>query len=304
MDLRQLKYFLAVAETLHFTRAAEHLGIAQPPLSQQIRKLEDEVGAQLFHRLSRGVELTEAGKRLQEDARHVIESADQAMINAQRAARGITGRIRLGFASSSVFHSNIALALRVFRSRYPSVELSPHESDSPSLVEAVCESRLDAAFVRLPSLRDDLRYDIVAREPLRWVLPAEHPLAGAESVSPVDVMQDPLIMSPSWTSPALYETLLNVYRESGIEPQLAQEAPQVSSCPYLVASGFGISLIPQSVCHVRHEGVSYPALNPHSPLIDIVLVTRRFEHSPTIRNMANVVHHEFHEQFKEAERTA
>lgn len=292
MDLRQLKYFLAVADQLHFTRAAESLGIAQPPLSQQIRNLEREIGAPLFHRRSRGVELTEAGRRLQEDARPLLGAAEQALINAQRAARGISGRIRLGFASSAVFHPRIAMLLRAFRAAYPKVELAPHESDSPSLIQAVTESRLDAAFVRLPTDNDDLRFEPVASEPLRLVLPAEHPLVAREAIAVARLAKEPLIVAPPWTSPALYEIILGVFRQAGIEPQLGLQAPQVSSCPNLVASGFGISLIPESVCQVRSTDVSYHLLQGQSPLISIVLATRRGEHSPTVRNLVQLVRSE------------
>lgn len=293
MDIRQLKYFLAVADTLHFTRAAEHLSIAQPPLSQQIRKLEGEIGAPLFHRLSRGVELTEAGKRLQIDAQHVMDAAESALVNAQRAARGISGRIRLGFASSSVFHSSVAKTLRAFRSQYPQVELAPHESDSPSHIKALHDSRLDAAFVRLPGENSELDFMTVANEELRLVLPAEHPLAGQPEICPIDVIGEPLILAPAWTSPALYEVILGVFRHFGSEPLLSQQAPQVSSCPNLVASGFGISLIPESVCQVRSEGVKYARLKEYSPSISIVLATRKGDLSPAVRNLREVVRTEF-----------
>ncbi|WP_025732657.1 LysR family transcriptional regulator [Carnimonas nigrificans] len=289
MDIRQLRYFLAVAETLHFTRAAEHLGIAQPPLSQQIRKLEGEIGAPLFHRFSRGVELTEAGKRLQIDAQHVMDAAEQALTNAQRAARGISGRVRLGFASSAVFHASIATTLRAFRARYPQVELAPHESDSPSLIEAVRESRLDAAFVRLPPEDAGLDFTLVAEEALRLVLPEGHAQAAKKAVDPADLRDDPLITAPPWTSPALYELILGVFRHSGGEPLLSQQAPQVPSCPNLVASGFGISLIPESVCQVRSEGVVYPRIKGYSPPISIVLATRHNDQTPTIKNLIEVV---------------
>ena len=163
----------------------------------------------------------------------------------------------MGFASSSVFHSSVAKTLRAFRSQYPQVELAPHESDSPSHIKALHDSRLDAAFVRLPGENSELDFMTVANEELRLVLPAEHPLAGQPEICPIDVIGEPLILAPAWTSPALYEVILGVFRHFGSEPLLSQQAPQVSSCPNLVASGFGISLIPESVCQVRSEGVKY-----------------------------------------------
>ena len=294
MDLRQLRYFLAVAERLHFTRAADHLGITQPPLTQQIHKLEQEIGAPLFRRLGRGVQLTAAGRALQADARRLLAAADQALLNAQAAASGHSGRIRLGFASSAVFHPRIAMLLRAFRLNYPRVDLAPLESDSPALMAAVINDRLDAAFVRLPSNNNELHFEPVAREPLRLVLPATHRLSQAEAISVADVAREPLILAPPWTSTALYEAILGVFRQAGFEPLLGQQAPQVSSCPNLVASGFGISLIPQSICQVRTTDVSYHPLSGQSPLISIVLATRRNELSPTVINLVGLVRDALH----------
>ncbi|AFC86981.1 LysR family transcriptional regulator [Frateuria aurantia] len=285
MELRQLRYFIAVADALHFTKAAEQLGMAQPPLSQQIRKLEREVGAPLFHRLSRGIELTEAGRRLREDAQQVLDAAEQALSHAQSAARGISGRIRLGFATSAVFHAQIAMTLRDYRSRYPQVELAPHESDSPSLVEAVHEGRLDAAFLRLPVDTGELQLEKMVDEPMRVVLPVGHRLAGCAEIDLAELAGEPLILSPRWTGPALYDAILDTFRQAGIEPLLGQESPQVPTCANMVAGGFGISLVPESICQVRSEGVSYHAIKGISPQLGIALATRRNPLAPTLRNL-------------------
>ncbi len=285
MELRQLRYFIAVADALHFTRAAEQLGMAQPPLSQQIRKLEREIGAPLFHRLSRGIELTEAGRRLREDAQQVLDAAEQALSHAQSAARGVSGRIRLGFGTSAVFHARIAIALRDYRSLYPQVELAPHEADSPSLVDAVREGRLDAAFLRLPVDTGDLQLEKMVDEPMRLVLPVGHRLSARPSIHLSEMAGEALILSPRWTGPALYDAILDAFRQAGVEPLLGQESPQVPTCANMVAGGFGISLVPESICQVRSEGVSYHAIEGPSPILSIALATQRNPLAPTLRNL-------------------
>src|ERR1700761_7742581 len=148
MELRHLKYFVVVAEEGHFTRAAERLGMAQPPLSQQIRKLEHEIGAHLFRRLTRGVELTDAGRVLYEDARRIVDQVEQAKTRAQSAARGQTGHIRVGFASSVVFHPIIAEIVRAYRETHPDVRLSPSESNVAALIDDLLAERIDLAIIR------------------------------------------------------------------------------------------------------------------------------------------------------------
>ena len=156
MELRQLRYFLAVAEHLHFTEAAAHLGIAQPPLSQQILKLEREIGTQLFVRFPRRVELSEAGRVFQESARRIVADAQQALAEAQNAGRGETGRLVLGFAGSIVFHPLVASVMQQYRSAFPKVVISCEESNSVDLLEKVAERRVDAALVRMPLQCADL----------------------------------------------------------------------------------------------------------------------------------------------------
>src|ERR1700722_11676130 len=150
MELRHLRYFVAVAEEGHVTRAAERLGIQQPPLSQQIRALERELDAQLFHRKPRGVELTPAGRTFFEEARAILARADAAVAATRRAARGETGRNGLGFTSSASFHPFVPRSIRAFREQHPGVAFSLEESGTTELVEALLANRIDAAFVRSP----------------------------------------------------------------------------------------------------------------------------------------------------------
>src|SRR6478609_5878712 len=178
MDLRHLRYFVAVAEERHFTRAAERLGIKQPPLSLQIKQLEQELGTPLFRRLTRGVELTEPGRLLLDEARQILEQVERTKANVRNRARGETGRIRVGFAGASYFHPRVPGLIQAYRERYPDVLLLPVQSNTPYLVEALRNGSVDVAFVR-PPLGDGegLTVHPLVQEPMRIVLPSNHPQA-------------------------------------------------------------------------------------------------------------------------------
>jgi DNA-binding transcriptional LysR family regulator len=184
MELRHLRYFLAVAKERHFTRAAERLGIKQPPLSMQIRQLEDELGTPLFHRLTRGVELTEAGEVLFEQAERLLQQVDQLKADVQSRARGETGLIRIGFAGATYFHPLIPALAMAFRERYPEVVLSSEASNTPRLSAALRAGEIDVAFVRPPvSDAEHLRVDPLVEEPMLVVVPQSSPLAREGAVA-------------------------------------------------------------------------------------------------------------------------
>jgi len=175
MDLRHLRYFVAVAEERHFTRAAERLGIKQPPLSLQIKQLERELGTPLFRRLTRGVELTEPGTLLLNEARQILEQVERTKANVQRRARGETGRIRVGFAGATYFQPRVPGLIQAFRKRYPNVLLLPVQSNTPQLVEALRSGSVDVAFVRPPlGDGDGIAVHPLVEEPMRIVLPSKH----------------------------------------------------------------------------------------------------------------------------------
>jgi DNA-binding transcriptional LysR family regulator len=197
MDLRHLRYFVAVAEERHFTRAAERLGIKQPPLSLQIRQLEQELGTPLFRRLTRGVELTEPGTLLLDEARQILEQVERTKANVRNRARGETGHIRVGFAGATYFQPRVPGLVQTYRRRYPGVVLSPVQSNTPHLVEALRNGSVDVAFVR-PPLGDGegLTVHPLVQEPMRIVLPSKHPQARKRSVSLASLAHETFILFP------------------------------------------------------------------------------------------------------------
>lgn len=289
MELRQLRYFLAVAEQLHFSEAARALGIAQPPLSQQIQKLEREIGTRLFVRHSRHVELTDAGRRFRERAQRIVDDADLALAEAQNAGRGETGRLILGFAGSTVFHPLVATLLQRYRSAYPGVTIGCEESNSSVLLERVSEARVDAAFVRLPLDCRGLAIEPLVEEDVLAVLPPRHRLARRRSLDLADLADDPLILFPRPIGPDLYDSILSACRAAGFNPVISMESPQISSAVNMVAAGFGVTLIPSSMRQIRALGVTYHALKGSSLHTTIALVHRPGERSPIVQHFVRVL---------------
>jgi DNA-binding transcriptional LysR family regulator len=285
MDLRHLRYFVAVAEERHFTRAAERLGIQQPPLSMQIRQLEQEMGTALFRRLTRGVELTDAGELLLEEARGILEQVARAKANVQSRARGETGHIHVGFAGATYFQPQVPALIQTFRTLYPNVRISPEESNTPHLIEALHRGAVDVAFVR-PALRaeDGIAIQPVVEEKMTIVLQANHRHAGRRSVPLSALAQERLILFPRPIGPGLYDRIIASCQSAGFSPALGQEAPQITSIVHQVAAGFGVSIVPQSIAQIRAEGVVYLDIEGEAPRAPIGLAYRKDSRSATVRN--------------------
>ncbi|WP_438390281.1 LysR family transcriptional regulator [Caballeronia sp. DA-9] len=289
MEFRQLRYFLAVAEHLHFTDAAAHLGIAQPPLSQQILKLEREIGTRLFIRHPRRVELTEAGRLFRESARRIVDDAQQAFVDVQNAGRGETGRLSLGFAGSTVFHPMVATTMQRYRHAYERVAISCEESNSAALLDKVAERQLDAALVRMPLNCRDLIVEPLADEAMLAVLPANHRLNRRRRVDLANLADDPFILFPRPIGPDLYDSIISACREAGFAPSISMESPQISSAANLVAAGFGVAVVPASIRQIQVEGVSYHELQGKPLSTGIALVHRPREKSATVLNFVKIL---------------
>ncbi|HEY9101878.1 LysR family transcriptional regulator [Chitinimonas sp.] len=285
MEFRQLRYFLAVAEYLHFTEAAAHLGMAQPPLSQQILKLEREIGARLFIRHPRRVELTEAGRLFRERARRIVEDAELALAEAQQAARGAVGSLSLGFAASTVFHPLVPALLQRYRAHYPEVIIRSEESNSVALMNKLRDGQTDAALVRLPLAHPDLHATPLVEEEVLCVLPDSHPLHRSRQVPLSALADDNFVLPPRRLGPEMYDTTLAACRSAGFTPRVGLESPQLSSVSNLVAAGFGISLLPASLRQLQTAGVSYHTLKGKPLTTAIALLTRPREQAATIRNL-------------------
>jgi DNA-binding transcriptional LysR family regulator len=256
IELRHLRYFLAVADTLHFSKAAERLGMAQPPLSQQIRKLEELVGHRLFDRTTRGVKLTLAGQLLAERARGTIEKVLDDLAQVRRLGRGEEGTLTVGFAGSVMF-TQLPAAIQTFRRRYPKVELRLREMVTAAQIAALLGGTLDVGFLRDGDPSDGLEMSTVLREPYVAVLPASHVLARKRRLRVSDLRWEPFIFFARRMGPLAFDRTMACCEQHGFRPNIVQEAPQWPTLVRLVAAGLGVSLAPACVSHVALPGAVY-----------------------------------------------
>ncbi|MPW23038.1 LysR family transcriptional regulator [Paraburkholderia sp. CNPSo 3157] len=276
MELRHIRYFLAVAEERNVTRAAEKLGIGQPPLSQQIHALEDELGVRLFRRTGHGVLLTEAGEAFAVDAKRLLDDARHAIKSAQSAGRGETGQLNIGFTGSAAFNPVVSNLIRQYRQSYPAVSLTLAEGNTAQLLAYLDDGRLDVAFVRLGSQSPaGVAFHHIAVEPMRLVLPTTHPLAKRRKIPLIALAKDPFVLLPRDASPTLHDVIVGACRDAGFEPVMGQQAPQLSSVVNLVAAEFGVSLVPASVCQIQVEGVVYADVLRGNISIRLALASRK-----------------------------
>lgn len=272
MELRHLRYFVAVAGEKNFTRAAELLGLQQPPLSQQIRQLENELGSPLFVRLTRGVELTEAGKGFLQDAQAILAQVEMAKIRVERIGRGEVGQIRLGVAGATYFQPRVTEVILAFREACPDVRLLPVQSNTSQLIGKLAEGEVDVAFVRPPvEMAQGWVLQPLVEEDMLLVLPGGHELARQPEVALTDVAADNIILFPREISPGLYDNVMAAFHLQGISPRLGQEAPQIMSIVPMVAAGFGVALVPRSVSQIKVEGVVYLPVKGGGPQAPISL---------------------------------
>ncbi len=300
MDIRHLRYFAAVAEEGHITRAAERLGIQQPPLSQMIKALELELDLQLFRRKPRGVELTEAGQSLLIDARIILDKLAQAEAKAKRTARGEQGTLVVGFTSSAPFHPFVPEVLRKFRDAFPLVTLNLEELGTTALVEGVQTEKIDAAFIRSSaSDTQGLTVHELLVEEMYLALPAGHRLAVTKKTAtkkiapPVfirELSDEPFILYRRRSGPGFYDAIISACSQSGFSPHIAQEAPRILSTLNLVAAGLGVTFVPASLRELKMPGVVYRSIAPRPSLkAPLNLAWRSVDHSAAARHFINLV---------------
>ena len=263
IDLRLLRYFVAVAEEGHLTKAAQRLGIQQPPLSQQIRALEKEMGVSLFRRLPRGMELTESGHALLADAHQILDQVGITIDSVRRIARGERGRIAVGFTETASLHPFIPAVIRAFRQSSPDVALAIEENNTAELVEALLRNRLDVAFIRSPvGNAAGLKMETMLVEEMIAALPATHPLLRGKdrrrkSLPLAALEKEDFILNRRPSGPGLYDTVIAACRAAGFSPRVVQEARKYLSTLSQVAAGIGVTIVPASMRHVQLEGVVY-----------------------------------------------
>jgi DNA-binding transcriptional LysR family regulator len=289
MELRHLRYFVAVAEERSFTSAAKRLGIKQPPLSLQIRRLEKEMGGPLFRRLTRSVELTDAGKLLLEEARVILKHVEGASAGVRRRARGETGRINIGSSGGTYFHPRIPAIIRDYRTQYPDTVLAPEASNTTLLVARLRAGQIDVAFIRPPIADSEgLVVEPLVDEETVIVVPSGHPLAGAASAPLAALATETFVFYPRALNPGNYDSIVEACRCAGFDPKLGQEAPQIVSVIPMVAAGLGVSVVPRSVGRFCGEGVVSLAIKGDAPRAQICLARRRDERSAAVKNFLAV----------------
>lgn len=289
MELRRLRYFVVVAEEQNFSRAAERLHMAQPPLSDQIKRLERALGVKLFDRSSRGARLTGAGELLLTEARRLLVQADQTAEMVRRVGNGEVGRLTLGFVPSAS-NSVLPPVLSTFRERYPDVQLYLQEMNPDWLVDGMHEGRIDVSFFYLPFHDGTLSHKPVSREPLVVALPEKHELAAEEEIDLCDLADQPFVLPARYRMPGLHGQVLEACREAGFVPEAFQkDVWLMQTIVGLVAGGVGVALVPASLRNLVRAGVVYRQIRGIHPTVEMGVVWRRDEDSPVLRSFLGVV---------------
>lgn len=289
MELRHLRYFIAVAEELHFSRAAERLHIAQPPLSQQIQQLETELGVELFHRKTkRQVQLTEAGKVFLQEAYRLLAQLEQGIELTRRTGRGETGELRVGFISS-VTYDVLPAILQAFRQQFPGVELVLQELTTAEQEKALQNHRIQVGFVHLPLEDDSFASECIQQENLVVALPANHPLAKQEKIAVRSLAEELFILFPRHLGMGLYDKIMALCEQGNFTPKVAQEAIQMQTIIGLVSAGMGIAIVPACLQNLQRQGVVYRAIAQTTPLVETAVVWKAEEITPVLRQFLTVV---------------
>ena len=294
MELRHLRYFVMVAEELHLTRAAARLNMQQPPLSQQVRALEQELGFELFKRHPKGVDLTAGGMVFLEEARAILTRVEQGSRKAARAANGIEGTLIIGFTSSAATHPLIPQIIRSYRERYPGVEVAMKEGSARELTEEAIESRLDVGILRAPvGQHQSIHFHRLLNEEMLLVLPVRHPLlaefSGSQQVPEISLNAlegERFILVRRPGAPGMYANLVKACQNAGFNPQIAFEVERMLTNVSLVAAGAGVSIVPASMKDIHRDSVVYCRIRDARPrlLAPITLVCRSFNPPAPLQN--------------------
>ncbi|MET3380276.1 LysR substrate-binding domain-containing protein [Variovorax paradoxus] len=296
MDIRALRYFAAVAETGHMTRAAEQLGIQQPPLSQQIKALERELGVLLFRRHPRGVALTDAGRLFQTEALRMLQDMDAMKQRMVRVAKGQAGTLAVGFTSSAAAHRFMPEALREFRRAYPAVELQLREDNAAELTEALAAGRLHCGLLRVPVARPEgLVFETLLREPVLVAMPSDHRFAlgrnkASRPLPLAKLCEEGIILVRRPGAPGLYADLLALCHAKDLRPRVVAEVDRMMTNLNLVAAGVGLSVVPASMTGVHAHAIAYARLADGGQLdAPLTLVSRVEEDNLPAQHFAELL---------------
>jgi DNA-binding transcriptional LysR family regulator len=282
MELRQLKYFVAVAEELNFRRAAEKLYMEQPPLSRQIRKLEEELKVELFHRSKKfGVTLTDAGKALLNEAKLTLAQAERAAQAAQQTK--LDKKLTIGF-SICTFNQLLPNLVQTFRRKFPDVNVTLTEMSQQEQIQALLDRKIDVGFVHAPISHQDIQTVTIYSESLLVALPPDHPMADREKIELRSLADEPFLLCPESVKPDLYSQILQLCNQSGFQPKIVQEASPPEVLLGLVASGMGISLIVENVKTRHNAEVVYRPLTVPTPILAIAAAWQHNYISPILKD--------------------
>ncbi|ESK40910.1 hypothetical protein P256_00338 [Acinetobacter nectaris CIP 110549] len=295
MDLRHIKYFIAVAEEQSFSKAAQRLHMSQPPLSMQIKQLEEEIGTELFYRTSQGVSLTPSGKVFLKSVLPIQNQIHHAIRQTQSTANGDIGELRLGFTGTAILNPLIPKAIKAFQKEYPAVNLILTEANSLLLIEAILHNELDIAVIRPPKTHfNGISIQHLIEERLVAVLPQNYLLSDGKLNSLEALKNERFIVSPYEVSAGLFEATVHACQQSGFEPKFGPSAPQIVSILSLVAANIGVSLVPESTQQLNIKGIQYQTLDPKISKIGLGLAYKEDHHSQPAINFSSILHSLLH----------
>lgn len=282
MELRQLRYFVAVAEDLHFGHAADRVHVVQPALSRQISLLERELGVALFDRSGRGIRLTGAGAELLADSRRLLALAEATRTRAVRAGRGERGVLTVGFIAPAMYEV-LPRSLRAFARQAPEVRLILHELPNNAAVAGLHSGELDVAFVRLPATAaQSLAYEVVSNEPVVIALPRDHRLAAQPAVDLADLAAERFVMIPRGQEPELFDYYVGLCRSAGFSPTISHDADRTHVAIGLVGGGLGVAFVPRSSESSADAGVVHRPLRDCAPRLVLAAAWRRTARTPVL----------------------
>jgi LysR family transcriptional regulator, benzoate and cis,cis-muconate-responsive activator of ben and cat genes len=289
MDLRQIRYFLALATELNYTRAASQLNISQPPLTRHIQQLEHSIGVMLFERSTRGVALTQAGKIFLEEARKIVALADQAVNKTKLAHQGQIGRLDIGIFGSSTI-SVIPTLLIELRKTHPDIVISLQNTTKTQQVEGVREKHLDIGFNRIYPSVPDLVVETVMLEDLYVALHKDHPFANNKTIEVKDLVDQPFILFPNNVRPSFADNVIMLCSNAGFTPNVVHDVEDIFTAIALISAGLGIAIVPESAISLRLSNVCYHLLDAKEAKVDLSCVYRADNKSPALLAFLEAVH--------------